>query len=64
VVLGDLNGRVESRQEDWEIVGRYGEEVINVDRNSFLELCKGADMIIKKVPKMTFVQRMVIKKLA
>jgi hypothetical protein len=29
MVLGDLNGRVGSRQEDWEIVDRYGEEVVN-----------------------------------
>jgi hypothetical protein len=69
VVLGDLNGRIGSRQEDCEIVGRYGEEVVNENGESVLELCRGGDMIImngwfphKKVHKMTFVQRMVTQR--
>jgi hypothetical protein len=69
VVLGDLNGRVGSRQEDWEIVHRDGEEVVNENGESFLKLCRGGDMIImngwfpyKKVRKMTFVQRMVTQR--
>jgi len=69
VVLGDLNGRVGTRQEDWEIVGRYGEEVVNENGESFLELCRGGDMVImngwfphKQVHKMTFVQRMVTQR--
>ena len=46
MVLGDLNGRVGSRQEDWKIVGRYGEETANENEESFLELCRGRNMVI------------------
>jgi hypothetical protein len=69
VVLGDLNGRIGSRQEGCGIVGRYGEEVVIENGESFLELCRGSEMIImngwfphKKVHKMTFVQRMVTQR--
>ena len=69
VVLGDLNGRVGSRTEDREIVGRYGEDIVNENGESILELCRGAGMVVmngwfphRKVHKMTFVQRMVSQK--
>ena len=65
VVMGDLNGRVGSRAEDWEVVGRYGEAVVNENGESCLELCRGSDLVImngwsphKRVHRMTYVQRM------
>ena len=65
VVMGDLNGRVGSRAEDWEVVGRYGEEVVNENGESCLELCRGSDLVVlngwfphKRVHRMTYVQRM------
>ena len=47
--------------DDWEIVGKHGEESLNENGTSFLELCKGSDMVVmngwfphKKVHKMTY----------
>jgi hypothetical protein len=65
IVMGDLNGRVGKQPEDWDIVGQYGEEEINQNGESCLELCRGSGMVVmngwfphKKVHKMTYVQRM------
>ena len=65
IIMGDVNGRVGSRAEDIDIVGRYGEEVVNENGESCLELCRGSDLLVlngwfphKKVHKMTYVQRM------
>jgi hypothetical protein len=66
IVMGDLNGRIGSRLEDADIVGSYGEETVNENGESLLELCRGSDLVVlngffphKKVHKMTYVQRMV-----
>ena len=29
IIMGDVNGKVDSQAEDIDIVGRYGEEVVN-----------------------------------
>lgn len=42
-MMGDMNGRVGRQPEDWDIVGQYGEEVINQNGESCLELCRGSD---------------------
>ena len=66
IVMGDMNGRVASQTEDVEVVGRYGEEIVNENGECLLELCRGSDLVVlngwfpqKKVHKMTYVQRMV-----
>ncbi len=46
IVMGDVNGRVGNRQEDWEIVGRHGEEEINENGESCLELCRGSELVV------------------
>ena len=60
IVMGDMNGRVGSRAEDVEVVGSYGEEVVNENGECLLELCRGSDLVVlngwfphKKVHKMT-----------
>jgi hypothetical protein len=40
------SGKVGSRQENREIVGRFSEEVVNENVENFLELRRGGDMII------------------
>ena len=42
IVMGDMNGRVGSRTEDVEVVGRYGEEILNENCECLLELCRGS----------------------
>jgi len=66
VIMGDVNGRVGAREEDWDVVGRYGEAVVNENGESCLELCRGSDLIVlngwfphKRVHRSTYVQRMV-----
>ena len=66
IVMGDMNGRVGSRTEDVNVVGRYGEEIVNENGECLLELCRGSDLVVlngwfphKKVHKMTYVQGMV-----
>jgi len=65
IVIGDMNGGVGADPEDWDIVGQYGEEVINQNGESCLELCRGSGMVVmngwfphKRVHKMTYCQRM------
>ena len=64
IIMGDLNARVGNRREDQDIVGQYGEEVVNENGKSCLELCRGSNLVVlngwfphKKVHKMTYVQR-------
>src|SRR5829696_4404803 len=64
ILMGDLNGRVGSWPEDWGIVGRYGENVINKNGKSCLELCRGSGLLVmngwfphRKAHRMTYVQR-------
>ncbi len=44
--MGDLYGRVGSRVEQRDIVGRFGEEVVNDNGESCLKLCRGSELMV------------------
>jgi len=46
MVMGDMNGRVGALKEDWDIVGKYELGEKNENGSSFLELCRGSDLLI------------------